>query len=88
MLNKILFAIVLSAALVCMFLRHVETSKIQKIEFILYDHQNDNEADLSRDELIKYIEATGASITEDKDHVFISYHGYFTRHDWNVNLSP
>lgn len=88
MIRRYSLAFVLAAVLAGLIIHWYQRSNVQKIGFILHDRQNDNEAQLAKEELLRMIETCGAAITREDDRVLISYRGFFLQKDWRLDLNP
>jgi hypothetical protein len=60
--------------------------RVQKIEFILWDRQHQNDAQLTDSDLIRYVEACGATTAKSEGHVNISYRSVFIQKNWVADL--
>lgn len=59
--------------------------RVQKIEFIVWDREHDNVADLTDADLIRYVQACGAETVRSRDRLHISYRGLFRTREWTVS---
>ena len=82
----ILGTVVSLAGLLCLS-NKIQAYRVQKIDFIINDREHSNVAELTGSDLIRYVEACGASTIKSGDKLQISYNGVFVQKKWVADLT-
>ena len=72
-------AVALLAAFAISRYQHYRTNKI---EFIIWDNQHENVADLTKTQFTEYLHACGAHIDSSKPDWIVRYDGFFEHRTW------
>ena len=67
--------------------RWIQRFRMEKIEFIVWDREHNNDMQLSQSDFVKYIEACGATVRRTDERLHISYRTFFCDRDWEIDLN-
>ena len=81
----VLFVALVASALTYAASRY-QGYRIQKIEFIIWDREHENSAQLGDTDLIRFVQACGADTVKSGGRLRIWYHGIFQTREWAVTL--